>query len=115
MASRILLAALCLPIVAQSQVQPHTPSRAQKEWALGAGAMVAQIDGDRWDLLSGVDNIAEVAAARRQGLLGSWEIRSSQDLLQDIQKLVEDDRDKARIGWNNTRLISLARWGYAAG
>jgi hypothetical protein len=117
MASQILLAALCLavPIAAQPQVQPHTPSRAQKEWALGAGAMVAQIDGDRWDLLGGVDNIAEVAAARRQGLLGSWEIRSSQDLLQDIQKLVEDDRDKARIGWNNTRLISLARWGYAAG
>ena len=77
--------------------------------------MVAQIDGDRLDLLGGTDNIAEVAAARRQTLLAVWEIRSRQDLLEVIEKLLQDDGDPARIGWNYPRAINLARWGYAAG
>ena len=110
MVARILLAAICftLPIAARS-------TQAQKEWFLGAGAMVAQIDGDRLDILGGAENIAEVAAARRQLLLAAWEIRSRQDLCEEIEKLLKDDRDPARIGWNFPRVINLARLGYAAG
>jgi len=109
MAARILLAAICLalPVAAQS-------TKAQREWFLGAGAMVAQIDGDRLDLLGGAENMAEVAAARRQLLLAAWEIRSREDLREEIEKLLKDDRDPARIGWNYPRTINLARLGYAA-
>ena len=116
MSARILLAGLCLalPIAAQG-TQAQRATQAQKEWFLGAGAMVAQIDGDRLDLLGGADNTAEVAAARRQALLATWEIRSRQDLLDEIDKLLHDDRDPARIGWNYPRAINLARWGYGAG
>ncbi len=116
MAVRTLLAALCfaLPIAAQAP-QAQKATQAQKEWFLAAGAMVAQIDGDRLDLLGGVENIADVAAARRQTLLEVWEIRSRQDLIEEIQKLLQDDRDPARIGWNYPRAINLARFGYAAG
>lgn len=116
MAVRTLLAALCfaLPIAAQIR-EPQNATQAQKEWFLAAGAMVAEIDGDRLDLLGGVENIAEVAAARRQTLLEVWEIRSRQDLIEEIQKLLQDDRDPARIGWNYPRAINLARFGYAAG
>jgi len=87
MAVRTLLAAvfLALPIAAQPPQAPQA-TQAQKEWSLAAGAMVAEIDGDRLDLLGGVENIAEVAAARRQTLLEVWEIRSRQDLIEEIQK-----------------------------
>jgi hypothetical protein len=116
MAARTLLAAVCLtlPIAAQPP-QAQQATQAQKEWFLGAGAMVAQIDGDRLDLLGGTNNIAEVAAARRQTLLVVWEIRSRQDLLEEIENLLHDDRDLSRIGWNYPRAINLARFGYAAG
>jgi hypothetical protein len=46
MVVRILLAALCivLPVAGEK-------SQSQKEWVLGAGAMLAQLDGDRLDVL----------------------------------------------------------------
>ncbi len=114
MAARILLAAFCivLPITAQLY-KPKT--QIQKEWALGAGAMVAQIDGDRLNLLAGSEITPQVAVARRQNLRNSWEIRSRQDLLGEVQTLLKEDWDNSRIGWNYPRVINLARWGFAAG
>jgi hypothetical protein len=115
MAARILLAVICfvLPVLAQNNQAQKT--QAQKEWFLAAGAMVAQIDGDRLDLLGGAPNSDEVAEAHRQTLLAAWEIRTRQDLLEEIRKLLRDDRDATRIGWNYPRAINLARLGYAAG
>ena len=109
MAARILLAAIYLALPALGQTQ------SQKEWALGAGAMVAQIDGARLDLLGGIENIAEAGPAYRKALLEVWEVRSRQDLLELIDKLLHDDLDRTRTGWNYPRAINLARWGYVAG
>src|ERR1041385_6297789 len=112
MAVRTLLAALCLalPVAAQAL---HTESQIQREWALGAGALLAQMDGEGLALLGGTEDIATVAAARRQQLLESWEIRSRADLIEVAQGLIRDDSDRMRIGWNYVRLINLVRWGFA--
>jgi hypothetical protein len=110
MAVRILLAALCVVLPVSGAA-----SQSQKEWALGAGAMLAQIDGDRLDLLGGAARIAEVAETDREALRRTWEIGSRADLLAGFQALIQDDADRVRIGWNYPRAINLARWGYAAG
>jgi len=115
MAVRILLAAFCFALTVVAQAA-HVQSQAQKEWALGAGALIAQIDGEkRLDLLGGTENTAAVAAARREALVESWRIRSRQDLLDMVATLLQGDSDRMRIGWNYPRAINLARWGFVVG
>src|SRR5689334_19619715 len=110
MSARVFLAALCLALPVAGE-----KTQAQKEWALGAGAMPAQIGGARHDLLAGTENIATIAEDRRQTLLESWKVKSRQDLLAEIQALLRDDGESARIGWNYPQAINLARLGYGAG
>ena len=109
MAARILLAAICLALPALSQTQ------AQREWALGAGALLAQMNGERLDLLGGAEDTSKVAETRRRQLFDSWEVRSQTDLPSLVQALLRDDPDPMRICWNYARLINVARWASAAG
>jgi hypothetical protein len=37
-------------------------TQAQKEWALGTAAVLAQVNGDRYDLLGGADPVSRVEA-----------------------------------------------------
>jgi hypothetical protein len=114
MDARILLAALCLtwPVAGEPA---RVLTQAQKEWALGAGAMLAQIDGDRLDVLGGAENLSAEAETDRQALRRSWNITSRAELLGVLEELVRDDGDRTRVGWNYPRAINLARWGYISG
>jgi hypothetical protein len=108
--TRILLAAVCLALPAAAE-----RTQAQKEWALGAGAMLAEMGNARHDLLAGAERVADIAEGRRQALAASWDIKSRQDLLTVIRTLLNDRGNSRKIGWNFPRAINLARWGYAAG
>jgi len=54
--TRILLAAVCLALPAAAE-----RTQAQKEWALGAGAMLAEMGNARHDLLAGAERVADIA------------------------------------------------------
>ena len=90
-------------------------SQAQKEWALGAGGVLWEMGGHRFDVLAGEDNRAEVAVEYRRILERPWGITSRAELLSTIQELSQQDLDRMMIGWNYPRMINLARWGYAVG
>jgi hypothetical protein len=99
---------LMLPCAAQR-------SQAQKEWALGTAAVLAQIDGDRFDVLGGAEPISKVAPKDQVMLAQSWGIRSHDDLLTTIHSLVDGTTDYDRVAWNYPRAVNLLRWGYASG
>ena len=110
MAARILLAAFCVALPAAAQW-----TEVQQQWALGAGAMLAEMATARHDLLAGVESGPEAAESRREALQEIWGVASRQDLMAQVQALLSEDGDATRIGWNFPRAINIARWGYAAG
>lgn len=87
----------------------------QKEWALGTAAILAQVDGDRLDVLAGADSVSNVAARDQQVLAGSWGIHSRADLLKTVRSLGEEKTNRDAVAWNYPRAVNLLRWGYAAG
>jgi uncharacterized protein DUF1266 len=110
MTVRVLSFALCiaLPVAAE-----HT--EAQQKWALGAGAMLAELGERRHDILAGAEPSPEFAESRRETLQEVWGVTSRQDLRARVQALLSDDGDAARIGWNYPRAINIVRWAYVAG
>jgi len=87
---------------------------AQKEWALGTSAILAKVNGHRYDLLAGTDE-PEKLARIKSILEETWGSHSRQDLVKTIRELLDDAESRNKIAWNYPRAVSLGRWGYAVG
>jgi hypothetical protein len=90
-------------------------TQAQKEWALGTAAVLAQVNGDRYDLLGGAEPVSRVEAQDQEKLARSWGIHSHTELLETIHELVDGKAGRAEVAWNYPRAVNLVRWGYASG
>jgi hypothetical protein len=112
--ARVLLTGLLLMGSVMAQ-KPSSWTTAQKEWALGTIAILSQLNHNRFDLLAGAENPADVAAKDRDFLVRLWQINSREDLLREIKLRLAHSEDSPRIGWNYPLVINLARCGFTVG
>src|SRR6266853_2449319 len=82
-------------------------TQAQKEWALGTAAVLAQVNGDRYDLLGGADPVSRIEAQDQQKLAQSWGIHSHTELLETVHELVDGKIGRAEVAWNYSRAVNL--------
>jgi hypothetical protein len=107
---RVLVAGLVLILPCAAEW-----TQSQKEWALGTAAVLAQVNGDRYDLLGGADPVSRVEAQDQEKLARSWGIHSHTELLETVHELVDGKTGRAEVAWNYPRAVNLTRWGYASG
>lgn len=89
-------------------------SAEQKGWALGTSAILTHMSNSRHDVLFGTEQSPAVKRAALFSLHASWGIHTRDELLNTIGRLLQNDTDRERVGWNYPRAVNLARWGYGA-